>query len=122
MARGRGRSRDMSRSSDILDRSPRESSCSWRKYFNSSLEKDQTRKDEDTAKKLTAESRKPEKKELISDEEKTKRRLSLISEYFNQSPSMNILQIKPEGKTRLQSSKPGFTQNPRTKYKTNNQN
>ena len=48
----------------------------------------------DMADKFTNKSRK-EKKELISDEDKIGRRLSLILECFNQSSSMNSLQIKP---------------------------
>ena len=95
----RGRSRERNRSSDFLDGSLKESSYSWRKNFDKSLEKED-RVLKKVSNDQTGTSNNTRSKEYPN------RRLSNIVECINQqSPSMSILQIKLDGETRLQSSK-----------------
>ena len=96
------KSRDRSRSRDIRDRQiPQpQTSYSWRKNFNNNFnsfleeEKEKQEKEENTKSKLA-----PAAKERPGG-----RVLANISENFNQSPSMSILQIKLAGESRLRVS------------------
>ena len=99
----RGRSRERSRSQDVLERASRESSYSWRQKFNKALQEESNA----DIKKIPNEISEDSKKDQIMNTHKDnpRRRLSLISECFNQSPSLNILQIKLDGENRLQSNK-----------------
>ena len=97
------RSRDRSRSRDIRDkqRPPAQTSYSWRKNFNNSFnsfleeekEKQQDNKEE--------ENNKLNNKLAPAAKERPGRVLSNISENFNQSPSLSILQIKLAGESRV---------------------
>ena len=100
------KTRDKSRSRDILDIPQPQTSYSWRRNFNNLLQEDSG----------------SEGGRGVSVKERPSRRLSNIVENFNQqSPSLSILQIKLAGESRLtgkaQSDLPSIPEPPRKSTK-----